>query len=262
MERLKTLVVEDEPVTREHICALVNEDPELELLRGCETVAEALEAIAAQRPDLLLLDVQLPGEDGFSLLEALAEPPAVIFITAYDKYALKAFEVHALDYLLKPFDRERFQKAVQRAKVQVRSAQAEDVLQRMRALLVQIREGTGPDASSSPAPLERLMIKSSGRIFFLTVDEIDWIEAEGNYPRLHVGQEAYRLRETLSALEQKLDSRRFVRIHRGSIVNLDRVQEIQLWFHGDYVILLKNGTKLTLSRRYKAKVEAQLGGRL
>lgn len=257
MERLSVLVVEDEPLTQEYICALVAEDPELKLLGGCGTVAEGLAAINAEQPDLLLLDVQLPEGDGFVLLGALEELPAVIFITAYDRYALRAFRVHAVDYLLKPFERERFREAIGRAKAQLRSSgvEAMAMVGRLRALLTEMQ-------AAVPNRPERLMIKAGGRVTFLPVVEIDWIEAKGNYVQLHAGREAYRLRESLSALEEKLDQQCFVRIHRSFIVNLEQVREFQPWFHGEYIVILKDGTKLKLTRRYKVQVEAQLGGRL
>jgi two-component system LytT family response regulator len=184
----------------------------------------------------------------------------VVFVTAYDEYALRAFEVHAVAYLLKPFDRERFHQAMGRAKTQIRSAHAQELLARMQGLLNDLDKGS--KGSSSARGLERMVIKSGGRTFFLSTSEIDWIETEGNYVRLHVGSESYRLRETLATLEEKLNSQRFARIHRRYLVNLDRMQELQPWFHGDFVVILKDGTELRLSRRYKSRLEEKLGGRL
>jgi len=248
------LVVEDEPVTREHICGLVREDSDFELAGSCATVEEAL-ALWDEKPvDLLLLDVQLPGPDGFELLRALRargrELPLVIFITAYDQYALEAFEVHALDYLLKPFSRKRFREALRRAKAQLQSARLHETLERLQTLL---------NAQGRIRP--RLLIKSGERIAFLPFDEIDYIEAEGKYALVHAKGQTHRLRESLSALEQKLDAR-FVRVHKSAIVNVEHIQEIHPWFHGDLVLVLQDGTELKASRRYKAQLKARLGDRL
>jgi two-component system LytT family response regulator len=177
--------------------------------------------------------------------------PAVIFVTAYDRYALQAFEVHALDYLLKPFDRPRFQKALAHAREQLAREKTAGLNDRLVALL--------EDAPGSKKTLDRLVIKSAGRVFFVKTDEIDWIEAAGNYARIHVGSESHLLRETMSALEEKLDGNKFVRIHRSTIVNLERIQELQPWFHGDYVVILRNGRQLTLSRGYRQRMQELFG---
>ncbi len=252
------LVVEDEPVTREHICALVREDSDLELAGSCSTAEEALRLLDEKPVDLLLLDVQLPGPDGFELLRALRargrELPLVIFITAYDQYALRAFEVHALDYLLKPFSQKRFREAIGRAKSRLESARLHETLERLQALLNAQGQGQGR------AP-QRLLIKSGGRIAFLPFDEIDYIEAEGKYALVHAKGRTHRLRESLSALEKKLDAR-FVRVHRSAIVNVERLKEIHPWFHGDLVLVLQDGTELKASRRYKSLLEERLGGKL
>jgi two-component system LytT family response regulator len=210
--------------------------------------------------DLLLLDVQLPGSggNGFALLRALREQglplPWVIFITAYDQYALQAFEVHASDYLLKPFSQRRFREALERAKAQLQSARLDETLKRLQALL----NAQGPTQAQ---PARRLLVKSSGRITFLPVDEIDYIEAEGKYAVVHAKGQTHRLRESLRSLEQRLDAR-FVRVHKSTIVNVERIQELHPWFHGDGVIVLEDGTELRLSRRYKPLLEERLGGRL
>ena len=254
MKKWTVLVVEDEPVTREHICALVKQDPDFKLAGGCATVEEALSLLDERPVDLLLLDVQLPGEDGFGLLRALRAEgralPLVIFITAYDQYAIQAFEVHALDYLLKPFSQRRFREALGRAKAQLQSARLHETLERLRALL---------DAPGHGA--KRLLIKAGGRITFLPFDEIDWIEAEGKYALIHSRGQTHRLRESLHSLEQRLDAR-FVRVHRSAIVNVERIKEIHPWFHGDLVLVLRDGTELKASRRYKPQLEARLGDRL
>jgi two-component system LytT family response regulator len=190
------------------------------------------------------------------VLEALKDEPLppVIFITAYDHYAVRAFEVHALDYLLKPFDRERFQAAMERAKRQIRRESSNGIDERIIALLEQLRE---PARYS-----ERLVVKTGGRVFFLNTDEIDWIEAEGNYVNIHTGKKSYLLRETISSLEAQLDPKEFVRIHRSAIVNINRIKELQPWSHGEYHIILHDGTRLTLSRSYREKLQSALGNSL
>ena len=253
---LRVLVVDDEPLAREKIRGMVELDPEVRIVGECANGAEAIEAIQNLRPDLILLDVQMPEVGGFAVLEALKDEhlPPVIFITAYDHYAVRAFEVHALDYLLKPFDRERFLAAIERAKRQIRREQSPGLDERLIALLEQMRE--------KPRYSERLVVKTGGRVFFLTTDEVDWIEAEGNYVSIHAGKKAYLLRETISSLEAQLDPREFVRIHRSAIVNINRIKELQPWSHGEYHVILNDGTQLTLSRSYREKLQAALGNSL
>ena len=259
---LRVLVVDDEPLAREKIRGMVDLDPEIRVVGECANGAEAIEAIQNLRPDLILLDVQMPEVGGFAVLEALKDEhlPPVIFITAYDHYAVRAFEVHALDYLLKPFDRERFQAAMERAKRQVRHAAAAAASgngfdERIIALLEQLR---GPARYS-----ERLVVKTGGRVFFLNTEEVDWIEAEGNYVNIHTAaKKSYLLRETISSLEAQLDPKDFVRIHRSAIVNINRIKELQPWSHGEYHILLHDGTRLTLSRSYREKLQSALGNSL
>ena len=254
---IRVLVVDDEPLAREKIRGMAADDPEIRVVGECTNGAEAIEAIQMMRPDLILLDVQMPEVGGFAVLEALKNEglPPVIFITAYDHYAVRAFEVHALDYLLKPFDRERFKAAIARAKRQIRRDRNGDGLdERIIALLEQIRDPTRYS--------ERLVVKTGGRVFFLNTDEIDWIEAEGNYVNIHTGKKAYLLRETISSLESQLDPKEFVRIHRSSIVRLDRIKELQPWSHGEYHVILLDGTQLTLSRSYREKLQSALGNSL
>jgi two-component system, LytTR family, response regulator len=257
---LRVLVVDDEPLAREKIRGMTADDPEVRVVGECSNGAEAIEAIQNLRPDLVLLDVQMPEVGGFALLEALKDEPlpAVIFITAYDHYAVKAFEFHALDYLLKPFDRERFAAALARAKRHFRREQqpadSDGLDARILALLEQMRE--------TPRYHERLVVKSSGRVFFLNTGEIDWIEAEGNYVNIHTGKKSHLLRETISGLESQLDPREFVRIHRSAIVNISRIKELQPWSHGEYHVILHDGTRLTLSRSYRDKLQSALGNSL
>jgi two-component system LytT family response regulator len=253
---LRVLIVDDEPLSRQRLRALLEAEPDIVVIGECTDGASAVAALREAGPDLVFLDVCMPELDGFGVLEAMGKerPPGVIFVTAYDKYALRAFEVHALDYLLKPFDRERFQKALERARAQITAAQTAEVSEQLRALLEESRPGR--------KYLERIVIRSASRVFFLRVEEIDWIEAAANYLRLHVGKEAHLLRETMNGLEARLDPEKFLRIHRSTIVNIERIQELQPWFHGDYVVLLRDGNKLTLSRSYRQKLQEWFGNAL
>jgi two-component system LytT family response regulator len=253
MRTLKTLVVDDEPLARERVVSLLQGEQNIELLGECRDGQEAIAAIQQLSPDLVFLDVQMPGADGFQVLQAVGadKMPMVIFVTAYDQHALKAFEVRALDYLLKPFDRERFHDAVTRAKASIEQQETGDLGRRLLALVKDLR----PAAPKT----DRIVVKSGGRLFFLRCDEIDWIEAAGNYARLHVANESHLLRETMTSLESRLDAEKFFRIHRSRIVNMERIQELQPWFNGEYVVILRNGTRLTLSRGYREKLQDRLG---
>jgi two-component system, LytTR family, response regulator len=249
---IRTLIVDDESLARERIRDMVATDPEIEIIGDCANGKEAVKAISKLKPDLIFLDVEMPGMDGFEVLQSLApqQMPAVIFVTAYDQYAVRAFEIHALDYLLKPFDRERFERSLGRAKEQL--LRTEDSMnERILSALEQIK--------TRPVHLERLVIKMNGHVFFIKAEEIDWLEAEGNYVRLHAGKESYLLRDTISALETQLDPKQFLRVHRSAIVNIDRIQELQPWFHGEYRIILREGVQLTLSRSYREKLHELLG---
>ena len=251
--RIRVLIVDDEPLARERISDLLATDPQIDIVGQCSNGREAVRAVQKLSPDLLLLDIEMPEKDGFAVLEAISpdKMPAVIFVTAYDQYAVRAFEVYALDYLLKPFDRERFERALERAKAQVLGERNGDLSLRILAALDEIK--------TRQVYLERLVIKTNGHVFFLKTDEIDWIEAEGNYVRLHTSKESYLLRDTISALEAQLDPKKFLRVHRSAIVNIDRVQEMQPWFHGEYRIILRGGSQLTLSRSYREKLHELLG---
>ena len=250
---IRALIVDDEPLARERIRDILETDSEIEIIGECASGEEAIEAIERQTPDLVFLDVEMPGKDGFAVLEELGPEriPAIIFVTAYDQYAVRAFEVYALDYLLKPFDQERFEKALLRAKSHIQNEKSENITERILSALEEIK--------SKPVHLERLVIKMNGHVFFVKTDDIDWLEAEGNYVRLHAGKESYLLRDTISALEGQLDPKRFVRVHRSAIVNVDRIQELQAWFHGEYRIILREGVQLTLSRSYREKLHELLG---
>lgn len=262
---VRVLIVDDEPLAREGIRLLLERDPEVEVVGECADGAEAVRAALEHEPDLLLLDVQMPEMDGFQVLRALPaeQLPVVIFVTAYDHYALQAFEVHALDYLLKPFDDERFERALARAKAQVRREQIGGLSRSLAALLGAYGGSSASGDRAAPPPaaghLTRLVVKSGGRIVFLDARDVDWIEAADYYVRLHSGGKTHLLRESMAALEAKLDPERFVRIHRSAIVNLDRVRELQPWFRGQHAVILKDGTRLTLSRGRRARLEELLG---
>ncbi len=250
---VRTLIVDDEPLARQRLRGLLGRDPEIEVIGECGDGQEAVAAVREHRPDLVFLDVQMPVLDGLGVLEALGPEnvPVVVFVTAYDRYAVRAFEVHALDYLLKPFDRDRFDKALERAKAEVQRARTDDASERVLALLEELKGG--------PKPAERLVIKSADRVFLVRTEDVDWIEAAGNYVRIHVGKEAHLLRETMNALETRLDPARFLRIHRSTIVNIERIRELQPLFHGDYVVILQDGTQLTLTRGYRQKLPELFG---
>ena len=225
MKQTRALIVDDEALARERVRTLLAGSSEVTIAGECSGGREAVEMILAQRPDLVFLDVQMPDLSGFEVLDAVATEwlPAVIFVTAYDEYAIKAFDVHAVDYLLKPIEPERFRKALARAT--------------KHGLLSLLDE----------RPIDRLVIRTRGKVSFLKPSEIDWIEADGKHARLHAGRETHVVRHTLTRLEQRLASHGFVRVHRSAIVNVDRIKELEPWFHGEYVVILKDGTKLTSS---------------
>jgi two-component system, LytTR family, response regulator len=252
MKKIRTLVVDDEPLARERLTSLLGLENDIEVIGQCKDGEHAAHAITEQTPDLVFLDVQMPGLNGFEVIEAVGtdKMPLVIFVTAYDQHALKAFQVRALDYLLKPFDRERFQEALQRARTQIQRAETGDLGRRLLALVKDLRR--------DQPKTDRLVVKSGGRLFFLRTDEIDWIEAAGNYVRLHVGNTSHLLRETMNAIESRLDPEKFFRIHRSRIVNMERIQEMQPWLNGEYAVLLRTGTRLTLSRGYREKLQDRL----
>jgi two-component system LytT family response regulator len=253
MKKIRTLIVDDEPLARERLATLLQAEAGVEIVGQCRDGEEAVTAIQDHTPDLVFLDVQMPQMNGFDVIEAVGgeKMPLVIFVTAYDQHALKAFQVRALDYLLKPFDRERFAEALQRARKQLERDETGDLGRRLLALVKDLRR----DQPRS----DRLVVKSGGRLFFLRVDEIDWVEAAGNYVRLHVGTTSHLLRETMNAIEGRLDPEKFFRIHRSRIVNMERIQELQPWLNGEYAVLLRTGTRLTLSRGYREKLQERLG---
>src|SRR3954451_4210739 len=238
----RVLIVDDEPLARERIRTLLSEDSGFEVAGEAGDGAAAAQAISTLNPDLVFLDIQMPGSDGFDVIDTVGpdKMPFVVFVTAYDRYALRAFDVHALDYLLKPFDRDRFKEALERAQIQIERSTGGDIERRLAAIVKDLRP--------AKTRTDRFVVKSGGRIFFVRTAEIDWIEAAGNYVKLHVGNDSHLIRETMNAVEGKLSPEMFVRIPRCHIVNIEQVRELQPWFNGEYVVFLKNGTRLTLSR--------------
>ncbi|HEX6719084.1 MAG TPA: LytTR family DNA-binding domain-containing protein [Pyrinomonadaceae bacterium] len=259
VSKIRTLIVDDEPLARRNLRVLLERDPQIEIVDECRNGREAIKAINALSPDLIFLDIQMPEMDGFDVLARVGPDhiQAIIFVTAFDQYALKAFDVHALDYLLKPFDDERFTHALQRAKQQIEAREINRLSKSLLALLEE-RESERKESIEQQSYLTRLMIKASNRVVLLKVDEIDFIEADGNYAKLHVGRKAHLLREKMNDLEGRLDPAKFVRIHRSIIVNLDRIKEMQPHFNGDYIVVLEDGRQLRLSRTRREHLEARL----
>jgi two-component system LytT family response regulator len=251
---IRTLVAEDEPLARERLVTLLRDEPDIELVAECEDGESAFEAIRKLSPHLVFLDIQMPASDGIRVVERLGGDrlPMVIFVTAYDTHALKAFDVHALDYLLKPFDRERFRRAVARARDELAQTESRRLAREVLAL-------ASDRQSARSARRSRIVVKDKGRVFFLPTRDIDWVEAAGNYLKLHVNGDGHMIRETMAAMEAELDPDLFVRIHRSTIVNVDRIKELQPLFNGEYLVILRTGARLTLSRGYRDKLESLLG---
>ena len=250
---IRALIADDEALARKFIRRMLKDNHDIEIVAECSNGKDAVAMIRKQNPDVVFLDVQMPEMDGFAVLESIGvdQLPEIIFTTAYEQYAIRAFELHALDYLLKPFDQARFKDAIQHAKERLRSQRQKDGRLQMSALLESIK--------NKPQYLERLVIKTGGRITFLSTDEINWIEADDKYVHLHTGKVSPMVRQTLNAMEAQLDPRKFSRIHRSAIVNVERIKELQPLFSGEHSILLEDGTKLTLSRSYKDKLFELLG---
>ncbi|HYW32883.1 MAG TPA: LytTR family DNA-binding domain-containing protein [Gemmatimonas sp.] len=301
MASVRVLIVDDEALARQRVRRLLQNEPDVEIVGDAETGRDAVRLIHELQPDLVCLDVQMPELDGFGVLRELegSPTPMVLFITAYDEHAQRAFDVHAVDYVLKPVDADRFRAAFERARTQRAHAAAAERLGELLETVRRLADGrpqearldagavpggngagypsagyTSPGANgngsysangSNGVPnggsryASRILVKQDGRMFFVKTTEIDWIEADRNYVRLHVGKTAHTIRERISHLEETLDPRLFARIHRSTIVNLNRVREMQQWFSGDYVVLLEDGTRLRLSRHYRDRVEKQVG---
>jgi two-component system LytT family response regulator len=288
---VRVLIVDDETLARQRVRRLLQNESDVEIVGEAESGLEAVTMIRELRPDLVCLDVQMPGLDGFGVLQEIdgGPVPMVLFVTAYDEHAQRAFDVHAVDYVLKPVDGDRFRAAFDKARKQRANAVAAERLGELLETVRRLADGAGetrdgaaalaglapdaggnstamaaaPTAAAAAAPsgsyASRILVKQDGRMFFVKTTEIDWIEADRNYVRLHVGKTAHTIRERISHLEETLDPRLFARIHRSTIVNLNRVREMQQWFSGDYVVILEDGTRLRLSRHYRDRVEKQVG---
>jgi two-component system LytT family response regulator len=253
MDPIEVLIVDDEPLARIRIRTLLEEQPFVEVIGEAENGTTAIQSILDQKPDILFLDIQMPELDGFEVLSALSddEMPIVIFVTAFEEFALQAFEAHALDYLLKPFDDERLLQAFTRAKSQLQLQQNEKAQLDFRELIANI-----PKRATYQ---EQLAVRLNERVILVKIEMIDWIESSANYVKLHIEDEVYLFRETMSGMEQRLNPTHFTRIHRSTIVNLDRIKEFQPWSHGDYIVILKDGQKLKMSRNYGEILKASFG---
>jgi two-component system LytT family response regulator len=252
MDKIRTLLVDDEVPARRRIIELLEKQNDVEVTGMARDGREAVDQIRASRPDLMFLDIQMPNLDGFGVLQAVGEKlmPVTIFVTAYDAFAIRAFDAHALDYLLKPFGDERFETALERARNFIRGHRASEFAERVATLLA--------ERATTPAAIERLAVKNAGRVTFLDVCEIDWIEAAGVYVNLHAGGRTYLYRSTMASLYKQLDPTLFVRLHRSVTVNASRIREMEVRTHGDHTVILKDGKKLPLSRSYRAQLEAWL----
>jgi two-component system LytT family response regulator len=249
MEKLRALIVDDEPLARRRIRSLLQDGAELEVVGECADGRQAITAIRSQNPQLLFLDVQLPELDGFGVLQALepSEMPAVVFMTSYDQRALRTFQAHGLDYLVKPFDRARVEAAVIGARARLNGRPDETF---NPAFLSMLR-----DMTTKPMPIERFRVRARGRVLLLRAEEVDWIDGRGNYAQLHIGGEVHRLRERLKELERELDPGRFLRVHRSRIVNVDRVRELRQTPQRQYRVVLSDGTELPSSRSYQTRLK-------
>ena len=248
MEQIRTLIVDDEPLARQHLRVLLADDPEISVIGECGNGRDAVDAIRAQQPSLVLLDIQMPELNGLAVIDEVGADsmPATIFVTAFDEYAVKAFDAHALDYVMKPVSRARFHQAIDRAKAQLREP-APSARPQLAALLDQLRS----DGTAVP---RRIALKRDGCLLFVRIDDIDWVEAADDHVVVHVGRDVYRQRDTLTRLEQRLPAQKFLRVHRSSIVNVDRIRELQPWFQGDFVLILVDGTRVTTGRSYRERV--------
>lgn len=279
--RIRAAIVDDEELARDRLRRLLEREPDVEIVAEAAGGRDAVERILSTRPDVVFLDVKMPGLDGFGVLRALRADasgeagsagalPLVVFVTAFDEHALRAFEVHAADYVLKPIDPDRFGEVVERLRGRHREADVSRRYRELLRLLDQVEEPARPaepPAEAAEATLQRgesraadrLLVKSREKLFFVRTAEIDWIEAAGNYVKLHAGSRAPLVRETMSRLEETLDPGTFVRIHRSTIVNLDRVQEMEPWFSGEYLVTMADGTQLRMSRWYRDRVLGRFG---
>jgi len=266
VREIRAIIVDDELPARKGLRNLLSREPDIRIVQECQNGPAAVVAIKADKPDVVFLDIQMPGMNGFEVLAALApltpaEMPIVIFVTAFDEYALRAFTVHALDYLLKPIDAERFRQTLDRMREQMHGRRPQDIDGKLLDLLTQIREekqhiekivAGGADKRASVQ--DRLLIKSGEKMVLLAVEKIDWIEATGDYITIHAGPQRHLIRETMTSIEARLDKQKFLRIHRSTIVNVDRIAELRPLFAGDYRVVLQNGVQLTLTRTHRNRL--------
>lgn len=247
---MRAVIADDERLARQKLLILLNSESQIKVVAECQDGKQTVSAIRNFRPDLLLLDIQMPELDGFEVLDQISreEMPVVIFTSAYDQYAIRAFEANALDYLLKPFDQERLHHAVERARSELFSSHDSEITRRILSMLGQVKSGMFP----APSRDNRLVIKANGRVVFLDLDSIEWVEAAANYVRLNVGKESYLFRETIGGISERLEANDFVRIHRSTIVNVRKIKELIPVNSGEYIVVLKNGKELSCSRGYRA----------
>lgn len=257
-DKIRILIVDDEPIARRGIRANLKAERDVEIIGECSNGSEAVAAIERQNPDLIFLDIQMPVLDGFGVVAALGAEnlPAVVFVTAFDEHAIRAFEINALDYLLKPVDPERFQKTLERVREQIKHSKTSDFSDKISALLVNL-ESVQPQTERA-AYLERLVIKDAKCIKFLKADDVDWISSEGNYVKVFASGKSHLLRETMDAMERKLDPQKFLRLRRSTIVRVEKIRELYPLFNGEFEVVLNDGTRLTSSRRYRQNLDALL----
>ena len=254
---IRTVIADDEHLARKKLRVLLDSEPGMQVVAECQDGQQAVSAIQTHRPDLLLIDIRMPDIDGFQVLKQIApdEMPVVVFTTAYDQFAIRAFEAHALDYLLKPFDRERLHHTVERARAELLKVHDRDLTGRILDLLAKNME---PKIESKQVD-DRMVIRAGGKVVFLDVKEIDWIEAAANYVKLNVGKDSYLLREGIGSISERLDPDRFVRIHRSVIVNVRKIKELQPCESGEYIAVLRNGKELSCSRGYRTQLQRLIG---
>lgn len=268
--KIRAVIVDDEPLARDALRVMLKGDREIEIVAECGDGREAVAAVREFAPDIIFLDVQMPDLDGFAVVERIGieNMPVTIFVTAFDRYALRAFAAHALDYLLKPFDHERFDDAIARAKQSVRQRKFGEASDNLFALIKEIKDssqkspsetaGEESGASGNKELPERLAIKASGSIYFLKTETIDWIEATGDYARLYADGKAHLMRETMTRLHARLDPKKFLRIHRSIIVNIESIKDVQPLFNGAYIVTLTSGKRLKSSRGYRSELQSLL----
>ena len=256
---VRAIIVDDEDLARRGIRALLKRAGDVEIVSECGNGEEAIRAINAAEPELVYLDIQMPGKTGFDVIGALPETkcPHVIFVTAFDRFAIKAFEIHALDYLLKPVNEARFNESLARARAAIAGARDDSMLRRFWQMTQELRAAPGQNSSASMA--DRIPVKSQGRVVIVNVAEIDWVEADGDYVSVHVGAKTWLLRETIVAAEARLALSGFVRIHRSTLVNIYRVRELLPLSKGEFTVVLLDGTELKLSRNYRFGLQRLLG---